>query len=559
MQFRNFIRRPAPPETFGYALGPCPTDRSRRIRHLMSGLSRQMSLALDWPASQHTDIERWENPDIPSGYTYLAQFVAHDCVFTSAPTGAVWQIGAGVKSWRSSLLQLETIYGGGPDASPSAYVAQGENLMSRNRLLLGKAALPDAARGKCPFQDLGRAKPLNLDRTEREGLTCAFIADPRNDVHAAIAQLTILFHELHNKIAASVESAGLIGDRVAADIRNYRIYLVSRAVCARVYRRLVREDLLPRLLHPDIVSAYDRESVSFLDAQSLDELPTEFAHAFRFGHAMVRPNYVFNDLNGYGEDLTDMMLSTSGGRPWRMPLDETWMAQWSRFFQVGTQRPNLSRRIGPSFSGGLFSGEVFGPIDETESVGLAYRDLLSSAFIPQWSVPALAAQVRSQQPALAELSPLLRDDRERERQIGDWLGRHRLANGLNDEDIGFLASDPPLAFYVLFEAAREMGGRCLGVLGSLILAETLYRALGVGRAQAPEAPCAFADLARVVLGRAEIGPAIEACVPDIGTMAALIDYVAPSVPGPAGTLSPIEREWSEDGRDTKELVSLGAL
>ena len=77
-----------------------------------------MSLALDWPPSRHADIECWENPDIPSGYTYLAQLVAHDCVFTSAPTGAVSQIGTGVKSWRSSLLQLETIYGGGPD-SPS--------------------------------------------------------------------------------------------------------------------------------------------------------------------------------------------------------------------------------------------------------------------------------------------------------------------------------------------------------------------------------------------------------------------------------------------------------
>ena len=106
-------------------------------------------------------------------------------------------------------------------------MAQGENLMSRNRLVLGKAALPEAARGKCPFHDLGRAKPINLERTEREGLTCAFVADPRNDAHAAIAQLTILFHELHNKIAASVESAGLIGSGLAADIRNYRIYLVS--------------------------------------------------------------------------------------------------------------------------------------------------------------------------------------------------------------------------------------------------------------------------------------------------------------------------------------------
>ena len=531
----------------------------------MSGLSRQMSLALDWPPSEHVDIERWENPDIPSGYSYLAQFVAHDCVFTSAPTGAVAQIGAGVKSWRSSLLQLETIYGGGPDASPSAYVAQGENLMSRNRLLLGRASLPNVERGACPYQDLGRAKPLNLDHTEREGLTCAFIADPRNDVHAAIAQLTILFHRLHNRIAASVESAGLTGNRVAADIRNYRIYLVSRAICVRIYQRLVRDDLLPRLLHPGIVSAYDQDGVSFLDTQSLDELPTEFAHVFRFGHAMVRPNYVFNDLNGYGEDLADMMLATSAGRPWRMPLDETWMAQWSRFFAIGTQRPNLSRRIGPSFSGGLFSGEIFGPIDETESVGLAYRDLLSSAFIPQWSVPALAAELRVQRPSLAELSPLVLDDRERAREIRDWLGRHRLANGLHEEEIDYLASDPPLAFYVLFEAAREMGGRCLGTLGSLILAETLYRALGARQPDRPTqgtgASSAFEDLAGVVLGRPEIAPAIEECMPDIGTMAALIAYVAPSPSNAAfaGAGRTTERGGSENGRDREELVSHGAL
>jgi Animal haem peroxidase len=563
MQFRNFIRRPAAQERFGYALQGSTTDRSRRMRDIMSGVSRQMSLAWDWPNALGADVERWENPDIPAGYTYLAQFVAHDCVFTSAPTGAVSQIGVGVKSWRSSLLQLETIYGGGPDASPGAYAAQGENLISRNRLLLGKPAPPNSTLGKCPFQELGRARPTNRDHAEREGLTCALIADPRNDAHAAIAQLTTLFHQLHNKIAQIVESAGLVAGSLAADIRNYRVYLLSRAICVHVYRRLLREDLLPPILHPGIVAAYDRDDATFLDTQSPDELPTEFAHAFRFGHAMVRPNYVFNDLNVYGEDLADMMLATSGARPWRMPLDDSWMAQWSRFFAIGGDRPNLSRRIAPSLAGGLFSGEVFGPIDETQSVGLAYRDLLSSAFIPQWSVPALAAEIFAERAELAELSPLLADRTQRERQIGDWLARHRLASGLNDEDRDFLAADPPLVLYVLFEAAREMEGRRLGVLGSLILAETFYRALGNGAhasAQRADNACAFDELARVVLGRPESAPVIAACVPDIATMAALIDYVAPSAPRADLAKSPRsnERDWSEDGRDCKELVGTGA-
>src|SRR5262245_60376047 len=226
MRFRNFIRRPAASETFGCTLGACANARPRRIRKLTSGLSRLMSLPWDWPEAPGAGRERWENPNITAGYTYLAQFVAHDCVFTSPPTGAVSQIGANVTSRRSSLLQLETLYGGGPDASPGAYAAQGENLMSRNRLLLGKPASPNSNRGQCPFQELGRAKPINRDHWEGEGLTCALIADPRNDVHAAIAQLTTLFHELHNRIVQAVEGAGLIGGRLAPDIRNYRTYLV---------------------------------------------------------------------------------------------------------------------------------------------------------------------------------------------------------------------------------------------------------------------------------------------------------------------------------------------
>ncbi|MFY0022451.1 hypothetical protein ABTQ05_21220, partial [Acinetobacter baumannii] len=49
-------------------------------------------------------------------------------------------------------------------------------------------------------------------------------------------------------------------------------------------------------------------------------------------------------------------------------------------------------------------------------------------------------------------------------------------------DIGKLAADPPLPFFIRFEAAwggRGGGGegRHLGVLGSIIVAETIYGAL----------------------------------------------------------------------------------
>ena len=106
--------------------------------------------------------------------------------------------------------------------------------------------------------------------------------------------------------------------------------------------------------------------------------------------------------------------------------------------------PNLSRRIGPELSGGLFSGEVFGAVDETGNVGLGYRDLLNGAFVSLWSVEALAEQLRQSRPALAALSPLLLDNQRRAAGIKGWLNRHRIANGLSEPEIDNIASDPPL-------------------------------------------------------------------------------------------------------------------
>src|SRR5690348_8245733 len=118
-----------------------------------------------------------------------------------------------------------------------------------------------------------------------------------------------------------------------------------------------------------------------------------------------------------------------------MPLDHTWMAQWSHFFEIDGSKPNLSRRIGKEFSGGLFSRELFGPVDETGAVGLGYRDLLGGAFVGMWRVAALAAEIRERRPGLARLSPLIVDDALRHRELAEWLGRHHQAHGLSGQDV----------------------------------------------------------------------------------------------------------------------------
>ena len=60
-----------------------------------------------------------------------------------------------------------------------------------------------------------------------------------------------------------------------------------------------------------------------------------------------------------------------------MPLDETWMVQWSRFFEINETKPNFSRRIGPYLSDGLGNDQIFPAFDETE--GLACSTVTCSA------------------------------------------------------------------------------------------------------------------------------------------------------------------------------------
>ena len=540
MRLRSFLHPPSERQCFGANLGTTERDRPGYMRRLMSGLARQLSVPYEWINAVTPGRETWENPDIPSGYAYFAQLVAHDCVFTSVPTGALAASLGPTKSRRSSLLRLETIYGEGPDSSPHAFGPRGASHLARNRLALSDVSPRSTVKGDYVFRDVARTTASNSTTGATGGLASTQLADPRNDVHAAISQMTTLFILLHNRIASHIDDVLAREKFASTEVRNYRVYFVSRSACENIYRSIVRNDLLPRILHPAIVDAYSGRKIEFLDPQTLEALPLEFANAFRFGHAMVRPSYVFNDFNSYGEDLVDMMLSTSAARPWRMPLDETWMAQWSHFFEMNGSKPNLSRRIGPQLSGGLFSGEVFGAIDQTGSVGLGYRDLLNGAFVAMWSVTALADELRRRRPHLAGFSPLLLDHQLRASRIRAWLGRHQIASGLRAEDIEHLAADPPLFLYVLFEAAHDMDGRRLGVLGSIILAETLYRALhdvaSPSGAPTDQPEGLLEDVCEIALGSRDKAASIKPCIPEINSMAEMITFVARQFEVGAGTM-----------------------
>jgi hypothetical protein len=445
-----------------------------------------------WPAHGDASIERWENPRIPSGYTYLLQFLAHDLVHSAIPLSVAGTLSAGTANARRTALKLETLFGSGPVGSPFVFAQDAPNDDRRTKLRLGRMRWKDqAVEAGCPFRDIARTPAENvtgIDRSiagKRVALTEALVADPRNDDHAIMSQLTALFALLHNGLIDLVRR----GEPTAGPNANlgaaYKRFLCTRDVLTLIYHNVIRKDLMRRAMHPDIYAAYSGLLPNFMDRperalQGSDgwQVPLEFSHgAFRFGHAMVRPEYVINDFATH--DLSATLEKTSANDPVNMPLDATWMVRWSRFFEIKGSRPNFSRRIGPYLSDGLGNDQIFPAIDQTNRVGLLYRDLFGAAIAGLWSVDALIAEIALRRPQFIDRSRLLADRVYRVSQLREWLVSEPTYGGLTSEDIETLSNDPPLPFFILFEAMhqRPAEGLCLGPLGSIIVSEVIFGAL----------------------------------------------------------------------------------
>src|SRR5258708_31561010 len=158
--FRHFLGTPRPSQRFkSYGIDPlCAPAHLPRVRALMNRLSRRMDAEIQWPSHADASLERWENPRIPSGYTYLLQFVAHDLVHSAIPLSVAGTLGGGTANARRTPLQLETLFGSGPVGSPFVYALDAPKDIRRTKLRLGRLPLKTKnTKPGFPFPPLPRA------------------------------------------------------------------------------------------------------------------------------------------------------------------------------------------------------------------------------------------------------------------------------------------------------------------------------------------------------------------------------------------------------------------
>ncbi len=216
--------------------------------------------------------------DLPSGYVYLGQFLAHDV--SSLPRGneepmfeslPLTSLGQGAEP----ALDLDSVYGGGRRS--------GEAEVRDGKMMLG----PDAS---------GAAGPVDYD-LPRDVTGIAKIGDHRNDENVLIAQLHVQFLKLHNYFfdeLAKTAAGGVLSAR-----QKDELYEQARLHLQLYYQEVIIYDLLREILDSEVWNYYfeDPNSASILDPHSggPTRIPIEFSGAvLRCGHSMVRETYSIN-------------------------------------------------------------------------------------------------------------------------------------------------------------------------------------------------------------------------------------------------------------------------
>jgi hypothetical protein len=482
------VRLPrTPPPGFRNLLHPGAAPADARWSGL--GSSAETELMLAAVAERMMSVRGATGPGgVAAGYTYLAQFVAHDLQFsTNASVYPPRRPPAAPLCGRR--LALETIYGEGPDEDPDLYETEASarfgDPLGRLRFRVGRFG-PGVSPGQ---RTLPRDRPRGGCSGNPRAPLCA--ADDRNDENPVVAQIAGFFMRLHN---VALRRLGRYGDPTER-------FAAARRVTQATFRAIVFDDLLPTLLRADVRAAYEAGRRVDPWCATDDDAPVEFSHcAFRGGHAMVRTDYALNDTvnGGQSVNVQYMIRHTSKRDPEAFREGRAWPLAWDRFFGDAAQKAEpLAPHVNPFLAEapGILSADY----PRARRAHLILRDLARGMDGGPLRVGAMADAFAPHFAGQAGLNRWLGfDASHRGRAVMDWIGDDRALR----PHIAALCGDPPPYFFFLLEAAAPAdqgggGGRVFGALGSSVVAEPLYGARDANRAAIESHPDLATDCSAV--------------------------------------------------------------
>jgi hypothetical protein len=379
------------------------------------------------------------NPDNPShtaGTTFVGQFIDHDVTFDATTQLGVPAEPEATRNTRVPVLDLDSVYGGGPMVSPQLYDSN-----DRAKLRIESGGL---------FEDL----PRNADGS-------AIIGDPRNDENIIIAGIHTGFILFHNEMVDLART-----ERLVDPGNTNEAFTFARNETRWHYHSMILSQFLPQVIGQQRLNQIGQRRHFYRPASGQAFMPVEFqTGAYRMGHSMVRPSYRVNftgqpagkpnapQFFGFifdpsQENVPDSEDIRGGSRAPRRFIG------WPTFFDFGDGRVRNNKILDTRLSTPLFQLPLFTIASGDPPTSLAERNLLRHL---TWSLPSgqtLARVIRTPELSRSSL----------------------VSTGIGDINTAFLTSTP-MWFYILHEAFVREGGRRLGPVGGTIVGEVLYSLL----------------------------------------------------------------------------------
>ncbi|MGB1288083.1 MAG: peroxidase family protein, partial [Aggregatilineales bacterium] len=376
---------------------------------------------------------------IPAGYTYLGQFVDHDITFDPASSLMRQNDPSGLLNHRTPRLDLDSVYGGGPEASPHLYENE------------DPIRFPDNDKRKFL---IGGADGTALQDLPRNSEGRALIGEMRNDENVIVSQLHLAFLRAHNKL---VEIA------IDEEVPKADVFNTARQTLRWLYQYIIWNDFLKRITDPTVFNTILDPNPGALPAadkyfhwQSNREdiyhwkynpfMPVEFSvAAYRFGHSMVRNAYKTNQENRTtdpnGDDIFKLVplfdnasgVNTDNSLRGFRPVGASNIIQWDWFLDMPSsigEFPQRARKIDTKLSNALVFLHEAAPGSPMNI--LALRNLQRGA---RFDLPSGTAVARK----------------------------------LGFTPIPVESHEDMLWFYILKEAEEQADGQHLGKVGSTII------------------------------------------------------------------------------------------
>ena len=327
-------------------------------------------------ANGHDDLTDGPDPEenrfMPAGYTYFGQFVDHDLTLDTA-TGLKPGDSTVPTNLRTPRLDLDCVYGRGPDDQPYLYMQEdllfnpvpGLSSDQGYQLYAGASLVPGGLHDTDflhPGQGIDKAHDLLRASNGR-----AIIGDKRNDENSIVNQVQQLVIAFHNRVVETLaeRNPGLLANRKD-------LFEAARAQVRWAYQSIVLRDFLKRIIQAHDVDSFhqaflaDPEHVFRLYPRGAGgarrtRLPREFSvAAYRFGHSAVRLGYRLNARTAFSifpnMDLTavNAPIPASAGAASLVgfePLPASHVIDdWGRFFPAHAPLPGapLQANTGPA-------------------------------------------------------------------------------------------------------------------------------------------------------------------------------------------------------------------